>query len=576
MGYKYYCTNCGGELITEYLKIGEIAVCRNCGSKVVVPENAVEVSEKSSIIKQVTTHHSLFIESDKWDDEEAIPRFSELLSQSWSTIKSNFDVAIGAAVIYLALNAILSSIQSSVKIKWPENTTIFIITLILTSIGSSMVRSGLLNIALSFAFKNKAIIQEFKLSFRKYAKIIVGEILYLLLIVLGLTMLIIPGIIIAIRYQFYIFFIIKYDAGIIESFEQSAELTKGLSFNIFTFNIAMISFGLLGILGCIVGLYITIPISLACWALLFSRLIEEKKFEDKIPGVKTYQRNGRGLRLFVFRADDDYPKIGEAIILILLHLVIGIFLYYPLSLIELFVDFSLTDYIPLKITLEIVSISLIIWFVVKKAKISVKDIIPLKRFNPIILLPISIGIFGIEIISSEINNILDIFLTKPEWFKEFIEGLSSSYAGFIVMAVIMAPIVEEVFFRGIIVRGFAANYSKLSAIVISALLFGIVHFNPWQGFGAFLGGLILAWIYIETESIIPCIYAHAFYNGFISILLRFTDLDIPGFSSALPSGQFLQPLWFDLLGLGLIVVGVFGLVIVFRVQNSTKREVSFK
>ena len=268
--------------------------------------------------------------------------------------------------------------------------------------------------------------------------------------------------------------------------------------------------------------------------------------------------------MLVFRAEDDYPKISEAIVLLLIYVLIMVVLYIPATIIEEIVKYPITDLVPVEAAFDIIATSLIVWFVVKKAKLRVKDIIPLKKFNYFILVPISIGLLGETILSSEIDNILNIFLTKPEWFKEAMEGLHSSFAGYIILAVVMAPIVEEIFFRGIIVRGFAANYSNAKAIVVSALLFGLIHMNPWQAIGAFGGGLVLAWIYIETGSLIPCIYAHAFFNGFPDIFLRIVNIDIPGFTSALPEGVYLQPWWFDIIGVVFLIAGLLTLYYMFR------------
>lgn len=64
------------------------------------------------------------------------------------------------------------------------------------------------------------------------------------------------------------------------------------------------------------------------------------------------------------------------------------------------------------------------------------------------------------------------------------------YAGF------LGPIVEEVVFRGVVMRGLA-KYGKVFAIVTSAAMFGIFHGDIVQGFFAFCSGLMLGYVAME-------------------------------------------------------------------------------
>lgn len=87
---------------------------------------------------------------------------------------------------------------------------------------------------------------------------------------------------------------------------------------------------------------------------------------------------------------------------------------------------------------------------------------------------------------------------------------------FVLQAIIIAPIFEEFFFRGIIFKGFLNKYSTkpLKAIIWSGIIFGIVHLNIPQGINAFFMGMILASIYYYTKDIRLAIFAH-FVNNFL-------------------------------------------------------------
>ncbi|MFM2292087.1 MAG: hypothetical protein RIS29_1900, partial [Bacteroidota bacterium] len=72
---------------------------------------------------------------------------------------------------------------------------------------------------------------------------------------------------------------------------------------------------------------------------------------------------------------------------------------------------------------------------------------------------------------------------------------------------------EELIFRGIVLDGLLHNSKPVTAILLSALLFGLIHMNPWQFVSAFISGIFTGWIYFKTRDIYICIFAHFCNNG---------------------------------------------------------------
>ncbi len=91
--------------------------------------------------------------------------------------------------------------------------------------------------------------------------------------------------------------------------------------------------------------------------------------------------------------------------------------------------------------------------------------------------------------------------------------------------VIAAPILEELIFRGVILEGLLKKYSPLQAIVISSLLFGLIHLNPSQFVSAFLGGLFIGWVYAINRNLILCILIHFTINLIAFCLFSTMDLE---------------------------------------------------
>lgn len=80
--------------------------------------------------------------------------------------------------------------------------------------------------------------------------------------------------------------------------------------------------------------------------------------------------------------------------------------------------------------------------------------------------------------------------------------------GYLVVC-IFAPLVEELVFRGAVLRVMLEGSSRhWGPIAISALLFALVHANPAQIPHAFALGLLLGWMYYRTGSVIPGIMMH--------------------------------------------------------------------
>lgn len=77
---------------------------------------------------------------------------------------------------------------------------------------------------------------------------------------------------------------------------------------------------------------------------------------------------------------------------------------------------------------------------------------------------------------------------------------------------LIGPVLEEVIFRGVILKGLLGRYSSLKALNVSSLLFVFVHLNPWQFVGAFGIGIISGWIYWKTNNLMLPIIMHVSNN----------------------------------------------------------------
>lgn len=101
-------------------------------------------------------------------------------------------------------------------------------------------------------------------------------------------------------------------------------------------------------------------------------------------------------------------------------------------------------------------------------------------------------------------------LAMPEAYEELFKGIIKQPLGYLAVG-LLAPLVEEIIFRGAVLRvilRYCGDRQHWAAIALSALIFAVAHFNLAQGVHAFLCGLLLGWLYYRTHSIVPGVIFH--------------------------------------------------------------------
>jgi uncharacterized protein len=90
----------------------------------------------------------------------------------------------------------------------------------------------------------------------------------------------------------------------------------------------------------------------------------------------------------------------------------------------------------------------------------------------------------------------------------------------IAIAVVGAPLVEELFFRGFLLRGLQRRMGTTPALVVSSLLFAAVHFQGLQFPALFVFGLLAGWLTVRSGRLGPAWAAHVGFNAVtVAILL---------------------------------------------------------
>ena len=259
--------------------------------------------------------------------------------------------------------------------------------------------------------------------------------------------------------------------------------------------------------------------------------------------------------------NNAYPKIKHAVLLCLLFFGIQLAAGIVFELISFLFGIS-ADSIAYEtglIFIYILSFGVIILISFKKSGKKFNEVFLFKNVSAGIWASVIIFSSGFVIISSEIDNLINYILPMPVFLQEIFDSmLGNNYFVISVISVgILPAFFEEMFFRGIVLGGFRQNYPQTKAILISSLLFGLIHLNPYQFVTAFLIGIVMGYVLIKTDSILPAMYMHLFNNTLFVIVMRIdSGIIIDGFNSAY-GGQVFQPWWFNLTGLALAGAGAY-------------------
>ena len=125
--------------------------------------------------------------------------------------------------------------------------------------------------------------------------------------------------------------------------------------------------------------------------------------------------------------------------------------------------------------------------------------------------------FGIQAFGYGVLNLIYLVASETELFKayaEMMEGLSGAGTTklIILYSIILAPICEELIFRGAVMNGFRFGFKDSTANILAAMMFGIFHGNLIQGIYAFLFGMILGYVKLKRNRIGDSILMHLVIN----------------------------------------------------------------
>ncbi len=136
---------------------------------------------------------------------------------------------------------------------------------------------------------------------------------------------------------------------------------------------------------------------------------------------------------------------------------------------------------------------------------------------------------GLIILSDEFDRLIQTFIPSPNYIIDLNSLLQpESILGYVLLIIaiaIIAPIGEELLFRGFLQQFLEQHWKDITrAILITSLFFSFIHMNPYWFIQIYILGIMLGFLSWKTNSIFPPLILHALNNG-TALFFSFIDLE---------------------------------------------------
>lgn len=176
------------------------------------------------------------------------------------------------------------------------------------------------------------------------------------------------------------------------------------------------------------------------------------------------------------------------------------------------------------------------------------------------------GILPILVMAPSLNVIISMVVSNIPWPQEWIDAYatnSSVLDGSLmtwISAVIMAPIFEEILFRGLVYTRLKKGMPTIIAAIVASLVFGLCHGTAIWIIYATVIGLVMTWVFERYQSLTASILFHFVFNAM-------------GLAISMIPESMESVLWILLVvGVAGLVYGVTQILKVTTVESNTEKE----
>lgn len=215
------------------------------------------------------------------DKSKSVLGVEKVIRKGWKTTKANLGFLIGLIVVISAINITLSAVVEMV-----ENEVFIVFWNVVSIVVSLWLSLGAIRILLDLVYNKQPRFKTLFSQGQHLLNFLVAAIVYNLIILGGLILLIVPGIIWAIKFQFFSYFIVDEGMGVMDSLRASAQITSGDKWNLFLLGVSIFVINFIGMLLLLVGLLVTYPLTMLALAYAYI-LLKGSKFKKQVPESST-------------------------------------------------------------------------------------------------------------------------------------------------------------------------------------------------------------------------------------------------------------------------------------------------
>jgi uncharacterized membrane protein len=206
--------------------------------------------------------------------DSAKPQFSkqEAVNYGFKLAKENlffFVILFVIAILVLAVISILGVLARH------EPAFAFVLWLLRTIV-NLVIGIGVTNICLKFLDNKKPQYKDL-FYYKPIVNFFLASLVEGLIVLGGFILLIIPGIFFALRLQYATYLVVDKNLGPMEAIKTSWRITKGNVWNLFFFGILLFLINILGVLCLLIGLFITVPLSMLATTFVYRKLLLQSK-----------------------------------------------------------------------------------------------------------------------------------------------------------------------------------------------------------------------------------------------------------------------------------------------------------
>jgi len=272
--------------------------CKSCGTPLGGPEMRYDPSAGRT---GRTAIPSTSVPSAPIPQPQIVPpeafSIGESIRFGWNTMKSNFGF-FALLLIIVGLICIIPGILG--RLGREDLPLLSAILGIISAILQMIVGMGLIRITLKVCDGKKGSLSDLFACVPLFLKYFLGSILYGLIflpaailfvvmaillpnitrtsgfvyagLIIGLILLVVPGIIWAIKYMFFSYLIVDQELGPVEALKRSAEITQGAKWDLLLLGLLLAGINLLGALALLIGLFATVPTAMVATAFAYRKL----------------------------------------------------------------------------------------------------------------------------------------------------------------------------------------------------------------------------------------------------------------------------------------------------------------